>query len=146
VAFERHSANKIALQPLVYATLRADFGLSSQMAVRAISKTCEAYKRDKALKPVFDPHGAMVYDERIMNVPDVAHVSLLTLSGRILVPMRYGAYQAARLGFQKGQAALILREGVFYLYVCIDLPTPPPMETTGFLGVDLGIAQAAVDS
>jgi IS605 OrfB family transposase len=116
------------------------------MAVRAISKACEAYKRDKSIKPVFDPHGAMVYDERIMNVPDVAHVSLLTLSGRIVLPMRYGAYQAARLGFQKGQADLILRDGQFYLYVCIDLPTPAPSETEGFLGVDLGIENVAVDS
>jgi IS605 OrfB family transposase len=146
VAFQKHSANKIALQPLVYPTLRSRFGLSSQMAVRAISKACEAYKRDKSIKPVFDPHSAMVYDERIMNVPDIAHVSLLTLSGRVVLPMRYGAYQAARIGFQKGQADLILREGVFYLYVCIDLPTPPPMQTEGFLGIDLGIENVAVDS
>jgi hypothetical protein len=27
------------------------FGISAQMAVRAISKSCEAYKRDKSIKP-----------------------------------------------------------------------------------------------
>ena len=120
LAFERQSANKIAIQPFVYAELRSRFKLSSQMAVRAIGKACEAYKRDKSVQCNFDPHGAMVYDERVMNVKDAGHVSLLTLKGRILVPMRYGAYQAARLAMQKGQADLILRGGVFYLYLCID--------------------------
>jgi putative transposase len=146
VAFEKHSANKIALQPFVYTRLREEFRLSSQMAIRAISKACEAYKRDKDIQPSFDPHGAMIYDERIMNIRDAGHVSLLTLSGRVLLPMRYGAYQAARLAMQKGQADLILRNGVFYLYVCIDMPTEPPVETEGFLGVDLGIVEIASDS
>jgi len=44
VAFAKRLANKIALQPFVYGTLRAEFGLSSQMAVRCISKAVEAYK------------------------------------------------------------------------------------------------------
>jgi putative transposase len=146
VAFEKHSANKIALQPFVYPELRERFGLSSQMAVRCIGKACEAYKRDKSIKPKFDPHGAMVYDERLMNIKDAGHVSLLTLKGRVILSMRYGAYQAARLSMQKGQADLILRGSTFYLYICIDLPTPPPVETHGFLGVDLGIVEIASDS
>ena len=146
LAFQKHSANKIALQPFVYTRLREEFKLSSQMAIRAISKACEAYKRDKNIQPSFDPHGAMIYDERIMRLIDAGHVSLLTISGRILVPMRYGAYQAARLAMQKGQADLILRDGVFYLSLCIDMPTAPPVDTEGFLGVDLGIVEIASDS
>ena len=59
VAFKKRMANKIALQPFVYGTLRADYGLSSQMAVRCISKAAEAYKRDKNIQPTFAPHGAM---------------------------------------------------------------------------------------
>jgi putative transposase len=175
-AFEQNSANKIAIQPFVYSELRSRFGLSSQMAVRCIAKACEAFKsarslhrervktrakqndkrtkEGKALLPpipdlqacTFSPHGAVVYDERLMNVKDAAHVSLLTLQGRIIVVMRYGAYQAARLTMQRGQADLVLRNGVFYLYICIDLPTSPPVETEGFLGVDLGIVEIATDS
>ena len=146
LAFERQFADKIAIQPFVYGELRERFALSSQMAVRCIGKTCEAYKRDRTIQPTFAPHGAMVYDDRIVNVKDAGHVSLLTLRGRILVPMRYGAYQAARLAMQKGQADLILRGGTFFLYLCIDMPTPPPIETEGFLGVDLGIVEIASDS
>src|SRR5579859_5630442 len=79
VAFAHHLANKIELQKLVYYDIRQQFGLSSQMAIRAISKVAEAYKRDKRSKPSFRPHGAMVYDERIANFPTVDRVSLLTL-------------------------------------------------------------------
>ncbi|MDF0591695.1 RNA-guided endonuclease InsQ/TnpB family protein [Candidatus Methanocrinis natronophilus] len=66
-AFELSTANKIELQKAVYYPIREQFNLSSQMAVRAISKTCEAYKRDKSIKPTFDPHGSVVYDQRLMS-------------------------------------------------------------------------------
>ena len=50
-AFREHTANKIRLQKLVYANIRATFGLSAQMTVRAISKVAAAYKRDKTVQP-----------------------------------------------------------------------------------------------
>ena len=146
VAFQKRLANKIAIQPFVYGTLRSEFGLSSQMAIRCIAKAIEAYKRDKSIQPTFDPHGAMVYDHHIMSFRDLSHVSLLTLSGRELFPLRYGAYQEARMDRIKGQADLILRDGVFYLYLTVDMPTAPPIDPVDVLGVDLGIVQLAVDS
>jgi len=146
VAFEKRLANKIAIQPFVYGALRADFGLSSQMAIRAIAKAIEAYKRDKTIQPTFYPHGAMVYDHHMMSFKGLSHVSLLTLDGRLILPLRYGAYQAARIDRIKGQADLILREDTFYLYLMVDMPTPPPIEPVDVLGIDLGIVQLAVDS
>ena len=147
VAFKKRQANKIAIQPFVYGSLRADFGLSSQMAIRCIAKAIEAYKRDKNILPTFDPLGAIVLDDRLMSFKGLSHVSLLTLQGRILVPMRFGAYQAARIDRAKGQADLVFRGGAFYLHLTIDLPTPPPIEPTGgVLGVDLGITEIASDS
>jgi len=95
MAYERRLANKIALQPLVYGTLRERFGLSSQMAVRAISKAASAYKRDKRVHVRFKPHGAMVYDERIMSFKGLTHVSLLTIGGRQLIPIRKGSRERA---------------------------------------------------
>ena len=146
VAFQKRLANKIAIQPFVYGTLRSEYGLSSQMAIRAIAKAIEAYKRDKNIQPTFDPHGAMVYDHHIMSFRDLSHVSLLTLAGRELLPLRYGAYQEARMDRVKGQADLILRDGIFYLYLTVDMPSPPPIDPVDVLGVDLGIVQIAVDS
>jgi putative transposase len=147
VAYEKRTANKIVLQKIVYAALREKFGLSAQMAIRAIAKAVEAYKRDRRVHCQFDLHGAMVFDQRIMSFKGLTHVSLLCLLGRELIPMRYGAYQAARIDRAKGQADLILRDGVFYLYVTIDLPDAPPSDTSGgTLGIDLGIVEIATDS
>jgi len=117
LAFKKRLANKIAIQPFVYGGLRADFGLSSQMAIRAIAKAIEACKETK-----------------------------LTLTGRELLPLRFGAYQAARIDRAKGQADLILRDGVFYLYLTVEMPTPPPIDPVDVLGADLGIAVLAMDS
>ena len=146
IAYDKRLANKIALQPLVYGKLRSEYGLSSQMAVRCIAKAVEAYKRDKRVHCKFDLHGTMIYDQRIMSFKGLTHVSLLTLGGRELIPIRFGAYQAARMDRIQGQADLILRNGTFYLYVTIDMPTPPPIEPEGVLGVDLGIVEIATDS
>jgi predicted transposase len=77
VAFHEQCANKIELQRLVYYDIRERFGLSSQMTIRAISKVSEAYKREKKKQPAFRPHGAMVYDERILSFPRIDRASLL---------------------------------------------------------------------
>jgi putative transposase len=146
VAFDNQLANKFKLQKLVYADTRKTYKLSSQLAIRAISKAADTYKRDKSIKPTFRREGAITYDERVMSFKGLAEVSLLTLSGRVLVPFRVGGYQQSRLDAIKGQADLILRSGVFYLAVTLDVPTPEPADTTETLGVDLGIINIATDS
>ncbi len=44
------------------------------------------------------------------------------------------------------QADLLYKKGDFYLMLTIDMPEPEPIETTGFLGVDLGIVNLATTS
>jgi putative transposase len=146
VAFERRLANKLALQQLVYYDIRERFGLSAQLTVRAIAKVVEAYKRDKRIRPQFRPHGAVCYDQRIMGWLGIEAVSLMTLAGRIQIPIRLGAYQAARMDRRQGQADLIWRDGVFSLSATIDAPKPPPGEPEDYLGIDLGIVNLAADS
>jgi len=148
VAFEHRTANKIRLQPLVYAELRERFGLSSQMAVRAISKACEAYKRDKKIQPSFRPLGAVAYDQRILSWKGRDRVSILTLGGRIIVPVVWqGRWLGTTGTVLRGAADLIYRDGKFYLAVVIDVPEPPAgPEPEGWLGVDLGIVNIATDS
>lgn len=146
VAFREHSASKIELQKLVYYDIRQRFGLSAQMSIRAIAKAAEAYKRDKRIRPSFRPHGAMTYDERICSFPRLDRVSLLTLDGRMVLPFRYGAYQAARLDRIRGQADLLYRNGTFYLSCTVDAPEPSPGEADEYVGVDLGVITLAATS
>src|SRR5688500_4566457 len=86
-AFFLRRANKVKLQRLHYQELRERFGLSAQMAVRCIAQVCEAYKRDKDKQPKFRKHASMPYDQRMTSFKGVDRVSLLTLSGRVVVPL-----------------------------------------------------------
>lgn len=146
VAFSNKCANKVELQKLAYHDIRRDFGLSAQMTVRAISKVVEVYKRDKSIQPTFRPHGAIVYDERILSWKGSDRVSLLTNDGRAIMPWVCGAYQHARMDRARGQADLIYRDGKFFLYVTIDVGDVPPGDPTEYIGVDLGLKNIAADS
>lgn len=146
-AFDLKVANKIELQKTHYAKVRERFGLSAQMTVRCIAQVCEAYKRDKSKRPHFRKHAAMPFDQRMMSFKGVDRVSLLTLTGRVLVPFVMGKYQAERFTNAKGQCDLVLRkDGKWFLLVTVDLPEATPVPSTDFLGVDLGLAQIAMDS
>lgn len=145
-AFAAGTADKYTLQADHYRSIRERFGLSSQMAVRAISKVSEAYKRDRTKRSRFKPRGAVPYDQRIMSFKATDRVSLLTLEGRILVPYVAGEYHRARLDGVRGQADLVLRRGRWYLYVTVEVPDGTPVKTTKVLGVDLGIRNLATDS
>lgn len=146
VAFDAGVFSRPSIHGRVYYELRERFGLSSQMAVRAIGKAVECFQRDKKKCPKFRATGAMTYDERLMSFKGVDKVSLLTLAGRIIVPMVYGEYQKARFDRIKGQCDLVYRDGQFYLLCSIDLPEDATVEVHEFLGVDLGVSNIATSS
>ena len=146
-AFKRRTANKILLQTIYYPDLRARFGLSAQMAVRCIAQVCEAYKRDRARRPTFRKHAAVPYDQRLMSFKGIDRVSLLTLEGRVIVPVVMGRYQAERYTLAKGQSDLVLpKDGKWFLLVTVDLPGGAPTPATDFIGIDLGVENLATDS
>src|SRR5262245_40303398 len=148
VAYEQHQANKIELQKLVYYYVRERFGLSSQMAIRAIAKVSEAYKRDRKIQPTFRLQGAMTYDQRICSFPTPDRVSLLTLDGRVVVPFRFGMYAEGMLQRTRGQCDLLYRKrsATFFLAITVDVPELMPDETSEYLGVDLGVITLAATS
>lgn len=146
VGFEAGVFCQPSIHHRCYRELRERFGLSAQMAVRAIGKAVEVFRRDKTRCSIFKPHGAMTYDERLMSFKGMDRVSLLTLEGRQIVPLIFGEYQRERFDRIKGQCDLAYNKGAFYLYATIDLPPRPPVEVTDFLGVDLGIVNIAADS
>jgi IS605 OrfB family transposase len=146
VAHREQCASKFKLQKLVYDDVRKRFGLSAQMTIRAIAKVVEVYKRDKSKQPFFKPTGAMVYDNRILSFKGLEAASLLTLQGRLSVPMQMGEYQRVQFHRGKGQADLVRVGNVFYLLVVVETPEAPPIDPQGFIGVDLGVVNIATDS
>src|SRR4029453_7447497 len=64
VGFTDHVFMQQSIHMRCYRELRDRFGLSSQMAVRAIGKAVETFKRDKTRCPLFDPEAPMTYAHR----------------------------------------------------------------------------------
>jgi IS605 OrfB family transposase len=150
VAFDAGISSQPAIHKRCYAELRERFGLSAQMAVRAIGKAVEALKaleaRGRTACPEFKPHGAATYDERILSFKGLDRVSLWTLRGRLVLPMAYGEYQSQRFDRIKGQVDLVYRDAKFFLYATVEVPEEIPIEPTDWLGIDLGIVNLATDS
>jgi IS605 OrfB family transposase len=146
IGFEAGVFSQPSIHKRCYQELRSRFGLSSQMAVRAIGKAVRCFSRDKKKCPKFKPYGAMTYDERLMGFKGLDKVSLLTLVGRQLIPIIFGNYQRERFDRLKGQCDLVYRNNKFYLYCSLDFPEEPPCEIHEFLGVDLGVENLATTS
>lgn len=146
IGFEAKLFTQPSLHRRCYAELRTQFGLSAQLAVRAIGKAVEVFRRDKTRAPIFRADGAITYDERCFSFKGPAACSILTRSGRILVPMVYGTYQSERFDRIQGQVDLVVRKGRFYLHATVDIPEGAPIDVTEFLGVDLGVVNIATTS
>lgn len=135
-----------SIHKLAYRKIRDQFGLSSQMSVRAIGKAVVCFSGDKKVCPIFREFGAISYDEKNLSFKGLDKISITTLAGREKISIVYGQYQKERFDRIKGQRDLIFKDGKFYLYCIIDLPENPPIKIEDFLGVDLGIANIATDS
>jgi len=144
--FDNGVFSQPSIHKLAYRAIRDQFGLSAQLAVRAIGKAVETFQRDKTICPMFRPDGAITYDERNMGFKGVDKVSLSTLAGRQIIGMVYGEYQRERFDRIKGQCDLVYRDNKFFLIANVDLPEAPPLEIKAFLGVDLGLINLATTS
>lgn len=148
VGFDNNVFSQPSIHRLCYRHLREQFSLGAQLAVRAIGKAVECFKRDKKKCPTFRRLSAVVYDQRIMRFKGLTHVSLATIGGRSTVPMVIAGYQDSRLqaAIKAGQADLAFIKGTFYLLLSIKLKGQPKSVANGVIGVDLGFAKIAVDS
>ena len=146
-AWETKTFNRFKLHHLVYGSIREQFGLSAQVAVRAVDKVSTAYKLRKKTQCVFKPHGAFPYDNRILSFkPADQAVSIWTLQGRQHMTYQCGERQNRLLEGSRGQADLCYINREFYLFVVCEVEAPEPEDVTDFLGIDMGIINLAADS
>ena len=142
--FSRKLANRIEAQRLLYHEIRQRFELTAQTTILAIRRTCEAYKRDKEIRPKFRKHAAITYDSRVMKFVGPDKVNLWTLAGRQVIPILMGKYQEERFTTAKGEADLVLRhDGKWFLLVTVKLPDGTLIPATDFIGIDFGVVNIA---
>jgi putative transposase len=164
-AFGMQVTGKQALQRLVYGDLK-QMGLSAQPAIHVARKVSGAYatlkanikagnlgdpgskRRAKAeSRPItFRPGAAQPYDDRCLSWQlDRRTVSIWTTAGR-MTGMRFRCSEAQFTQLREhrqGESDLVHRDGKWFLYATCEVPEPDPAEPSGFLGVDLGIANIA---
>lgn len=143
--------NRYALQKVVYYQVREHFpDLSSQIVIRCIAKVADAYRVGRHKLRRFKPYGAISYDQRSLSwrtKQDEPIVSIQSVDGRLKIPVAMGEHQKRLIeNGLRGAADLIYRDGVFYLHQVCEVETPDPDDPDGWLGVDLGIKNLAVDS
>jgi putative transposase len=149
IAWETGTFRHYALRKRCYFDVRTRFGLTAQLAQHAIKKVADAYHVSKAKQAEFKPHGAVIYDARVLRLIGVSSVSIAVLHGREKIRLSVGGYQADRLrGATIGEADLVYlsEKNRFRLHLSLKFPDPSVAEPDGFLGVDLGIRNIAVDS
>lgn len=146
-AWEAKQFGRVPVHHLTYHAVRERYELAAQMAVRVIGKVVDAYKLDKKAKRTFKPHGAIPYDDRILTwkLP-TQQVSIWTLAGRETIPFVCGDYHRQLLNGQRGESDLVYRNGKWFLYTTCEVEADTPIDVEGFLGVDMGVQNIAVDS
>ena len=145
-----HTTNKVKLQHLCYYELRKRFGLTANLAIRAIARVAESSKRKLRKVREFKP-ASVSYDQRIFSyIPQKEMVSLSTVRGRIKVPLILGNYQRHLLDGQSPTSATLVyrkskRQRGFYINIVLSKPVSRP-EGTKPIGIDLGINNIATTS
>jgi transposase, IS605 OrfB family, central region len=144
-AWDTRTFQQYALHKEVYFSAREVSGLTSQVIVRLIAKVADAYKLDRKRLRVFQPLGAVAYDDRILRWYP-AHVSIWTVGGRVSISFVCDDRTREMLTNRQGESDLLFRDGKWFLYTTVNVEEPPPGEPTEWLGVDMGIVQIATDS
>ena len=146
-AWESKEFRKFDLQKLTYHEARQVFpDIGANTLIRCIAKVADSYKVDKLIQREFRPSGSISYNYQLLTWKSSNTVSIWTVDGRIHVPYTGSQEALQMLDFPRGEVDLVLKRGKFYLNVSIDVPDVLPSPPKGWLGVDMGIVNLAVDS
>ena len=145
-AFANSMFSKIKLQKAIYYELREKFSLPSQFAIRAISRVAESYKLNKKIQHKFKKTSSVEYDQRILNWKKLDTISILSLDGRLIVPIIFGQYAKLTERVIRNSAKLIYKNKEFFLQAAVEVPEAQLVSAQDFLGVDLGIVNLATTS
>jgi putative transposase len=140
------STNKVKVQAAGYKDIRAKFGLSANLAIRAIARACAALKVPAKMHSRFDPT-SIDYDQRIFSFHEWNWTFGLTLlPGRVKIATQLGDRQRSMLRGRKPTSAVLVRrrDGGYCLHVQLTDEAPEPIEVKGVVGVDLGVVNLAV--
>jgi putative transposase len=134
------------VQQAGYREMRETFGLSANLAIRAIARACAALKVPEKMHSTFEPT-SVDYDARIFSFREWDWTfSLTLLHSRQRVKTHLGDRQRAVLTGRHPTAAVLVkrRDGALFLHVQLTDDAPAPIDVLDVIGVDFGIVNLAV--
>jgi putative transposase len=142
---------KYEAQASIYQSLKEEFGVDAQPALRALGKAADIVKKlPKAATAVcVREDGAFPYDRGPMFSFPGGKLSLWTTAGRlkgVAFSCEPAKLPLVESGKHRQSDLRTDRQGRWWLDLVVDLTDPPETEPAGFLGVDLGLANLAVTS
>ena len=143
--------NAVRIQTLIYHAVRELFGLSANLAIRAIARVSanrKTAKQKKSLVKDFKPT-SIDYDARIFDFREKDWTASVTLiGGRQHIKMDAGNYQRGKLKDKKPTSATLCKhkDGNYYIHIQIKDDVPETSEPESIIGVDLGRRDIAVTS
>lgn len=148
---EAKLTNNVRIQTLVYESVREKFGLSSNLAIRAINRVAgnrKTAKKDN--KPVlkFKPTSAD-YDARIFSLREKDWTVSLTLNGgRERFKLCLGNYQLGKLKGSSPTSATLAKHknGSYSVNIQVKTNAPDTELTDKVIGCDLGRTDIMVTS
>ncbi len=143
--------NKIAIQSLTYQTIKSEFNLVANMAVRACARVAANRKVAKQKGKPFNRFApsSMDCDKDLFRFREQdSTVSLATIHGRERIELNAGNYHRGKLKGRNPTSAQLCkhRDGQFYLHIQIKDDAPDSPVTDKVIGIDLGRRDIAVTS
>jgi IS605 OrfB family transposase len=141
--------NKYKLQAPCYRPIRERFGLSANLAIRAIARVAANRKAAKATGGSVDNYrgGSVQYDERTFCLYGET-AGLTLVGGRRRIPLALGTYQREQLARHAGErriraAQLSMKRAArgkttFFLNVQIEVECDPQVAPVDCIGGDMG--------
>jgi len=142
--------NHVRIHGIVYHDVRTRFGLSANLAVRAISRVAgnrktaiQMGRKVKDFKPT-----SIDYDTRIFVFREKDEsVGLTLLRSRQNIKLLLGDHQRGMLRGSKPTSATLCKKGSeYYIHIQVKSEAPEQIHVDTILGVDLGITDIAVTS
>lgn len=144
------TVNHVRIHGMVYHDVRAKFGLSANLAVRAINRV--AGNRKTAIQngskvKIFKPT-SIDYDARIFAFREHdEEVSVTLLRSRQRIKLVLGSHQKDLLRGSEPTSATLCKKGSRYdIHINVKSEAPEQIHVDTILGVDLGITDIAVTS
>ncbi len=146
--------NAVKVHHATYYELRERFGLPAAWASTVIRRVCNAYKKLKPkerFKKVikFKKFASVDLNQNLFALRGLDKVVITTVGhGRQEFSTEWGNYYAKKLKFVRETAQLSYRKDLnaFFITVYAEVEEPPTIAPAGWLGIDVGIKNVAVDS